>query len=82
MAEQTAGNGADSASETTPSSGPQQLILAPNGKLAILNCMGSFSLPEGLWSFPTPVPLLKRGPVGLIFQSGGSLGNWVKGASE
>ncbi|HEY7317309.1 MAG TPA: acetate--CoA ligase family protein [Candidatus Binatia bacterium] len=46
------------------------------------NCMGSFSLPEGLWSFPTPVPLLKRGPVGLIFQSGGSLGNWVKGASE
>jgi acetyltransferase len=44
--------------------------------------MGSFSLPEGLWSFPTPVPLLKRGPVGLIFQSGGSLGNWVKGASE
>ncbi|HXV78656.1 MAG TPA: acetate--CoA ligase family protein [Candidatus Binatia bacterium] len=46
------------------------------------NCMGSFSLPDGLWSFPTPVPLLKRGPVGLIFQSGGSLGNWVKGASE
>ena len=46
------------------------------------NCMGSFSLPEGLWSFPTPVPLLQKGPVGLIFQSGGSLGNWVKGASE
>lgn len=46
------------------------------------NCMGSFSLPEGLWSFPTAVPLLRRGPVGLIFQSGGSLGNWIKGASE
>ena len=46
------------------------------------NCMGVFSLPEGLWTFPTPVPLLKKGPVGLIFQSGGSLGNWVKGASE
>jgi acetyltransferase len=46
------------------------------------NCMGSFSLPEGLWSFPTPVPLLRKGPVGLIFQSGGSLGNWVKGVSE
>jgi acetyltransferase len=46
------------------------------------NCMGSFSLPEGLWSFPTPVPLLKQGPVGLIFQSGGSLGNWIKGAAE
>ncbi len=46
------------------------------------NCMGSFSLPDGLWSFPTPVPLLKQGPVGLIFQSGGSLGNWIKGAAE
>jgi acyl-CoA synthetase (NDP forming) len=46
------------------------------------NCMGAFSLPEGLWTFPTPVPLLKKGPVGLIFQSGGSLGNWVKGATE
>jgi acetyltransferase len=46
------------------------------------NCMGSFSLGEGLWTFPTPVPLLKKGPVGLIFQSGGSLGNWIKGASE
>jgi acyl-CoA synthetase (NDP forming) len=46
------------------------------------NCMGSFSLPEGLWSFPTSVPLLKKGPVGLVFQSGGSLGNWIKGASE
>jgi acyl-CoA synthetase (NDP forming) len=46
------------------------------------NCMGSFSLTEKLWSFPTPVPLLKPGPVGLVFQSGGSLGNWIKGASE
>src|SRR5438132_1771884 len=45
-------------------------------------CMGSCSLPEGRRSFPTPVPLLQKGPVGLIFQSGGSLGNWVKGASE
>ncbi len=46
------------------------------------NCMGSFSVREGLWSFPTPIPLLRSGPVGLIFQSGGSLGNWIKGASE
>ena len=46
------------------------------------NCMGSFSLAEGLWTFPTPVPLLRKGPVGLVFQSGGSLGNWIKGASE
>ncbi|MPZ76109.1 MAG: hypothetical protein GEU77_06255 [Deltaproteobacteria bacterium] len=46
------------------------------------NCMGSYSVPEGLWTFPTSTPLLKKGPVGLIFQSGGSLGNWIKGASE
>jgi len=46
------------------------------------NCMGSYSLPDGLWTFPTATPLLKKGPVGLIFQSGGSLGNWIKGATE
>ena len=41
------------------------------------NCMGSFSVREGLWSFPTAIPLLRPGAIGLIFQSGGSLGNWV-----
>jgi acetyltransferase len=46
------------------------------------NCMGCYSVSEGLWTFPTTTPLLKKGPVGLIFQSGGSLGNWIKGASE
>ncbi|MBI4528411.1 MAG: acetate--CoA ligase family protein [Deltaproteobacteria bacterium] len=46
------------------------------------NCMGSISVNEGLFSFPTAIPLVRPGPVGLIFQSGGSLGNWVKGASE
>ena len=46
------------------------------------NCMGSYSVNEGLWTFPTVTPLLKHGPVGLIFQSGGSLGNWIKGATE
>jgi acetate---CoA ligase (ADP-forming) len=46
------------------------------------NCMGSYSLDNGLWTFPTATPLLKKGPVGLIFQSGGSLGNWIKGATE
>src|SRR4026209_2038581 len=46
------------------------------------NCMVSFSVSEGLWTFPTATPLLKKGPVGLIFQSGGSLGNWIKGATE
>ena len=46
------------------------------------NCMGSYSLNNGLWTFPTATPLLKKGPVGLIFQSGGSLGNWIKGATE
>ncbi len=46
------------------------------------NCMGFYSVGAGLWTFPTATPLLKKGPVGLIFQSGGSLGNWIKGASE
>jgi acetyltransferase len=46
------------------------------------NCMGSYSVSEGLWTFPTATPLLKKGPVGLIFQSGGSLGNWIKGTTE
>src|ERR671918_3018275 len=44
--------------------------------------MVSYSLDNGLWIFPTVTPLLKKGPVGLIFQSGGSLGNWIKGATE
>jgi acetyltransferase len=44
--------------------------------------MGSYSVDEGLWTFPTVTPLLKKGPVGLIFQSGGTLGNWIKGATE
>ena len=46
------------------------------------NCMGAYSVAEGLWTFPTATPLLRKGPVGLIFQSGGSLGNWIKGATE
>lgn len=46
------------------------------------NCMGANSVREGLWGFATTVPLLSPGPLGLIFQSGGSLGNWLKGASE
>jgi acetyltransferase len=46
------------------------------------NCMGSYSVGEGLWTFPTATPLLRKGPVGLIFQSGGSLGNWIKGTTE
>src|SRR5688572_1537934 len=46
------------------------------------NCMGSYSVGEGLWTFPTATPLLKNGPVGLMYQGGGSLDNWIKGATE
>jgi len=46
------------------------------------NCMGTISVTEGQWCFPTALPLLRPGPVGMIFQSGGSLGNWIKGACE
>ena len=31
------------------------------------NCMGSYSVGEGLWTFPTATPLLKKGPGGLDF---------------
>ena len=46
------------------------------------NCMGTTSVREGLWTYSMTLPHLKPGPVGLIFQSGGSLGNWMKGAGE
>jgi acetate---CoA ligase (ADP-forming) len=46
------------------------------------NCMGTNSVSSGLWCFPTALPHLRPGPVGLVFQSGGSLGNWMKGAGE
>ncbi|MFQ5931741.1 MAG: CoA-binding protein, partial [Nitrospiraceae bacterium] len=46
------------------------------------NCMGTTSVREGLWTYSMTLPLLRPGPVGLIFQSGGSLGNWMKGAGE
>jgi len=46
------------------------------------NCMGTTSVREGLWTYSMKLPLLRPGPVGLIFQSGGSLGNWMKGAGE
>jgi acetyltransferase len=46
------------------------------------NCMGAISVDEGLWTVPVDFPHLRRGPVGLIFQSGGSLSSWVRAAGE
>ncbi|MFQ5850010.1 MAG: CoA-binding protein, partial [Candidatus Binatia bacterium] len=46
------------------------------------NCMGTTSVREGLWTYSMTLPLLRPGPVGVVFQSGGSLGNWMKGAGE
>ena len=46
------------------------------------NCMGTTSVREGHWTYAMTLPLLRPGPVGLIFQSGGSLGNWMKGSCE
>ncbi len=46
------------------------------------NCMGTTSVREGHWTYSMTMPLLRPGPVGLIFQSGGSLGNWMKGGCE
>lgn len=46
------------------------------------NCMGTVSVRDGQWCFPTLFPNLWPGPVGLIFQSGGSLGAWLRTAGE
>ena len=44
---------------------------------------GFYSVGEGLWTFPDrDAVAARKGSVGLIFQSGGSLGNWIKGATE
>jgi acetate---CoA ligase (ADP-forming) len=43
------------------------------------NCMGSISLPERLLFYPTPrVRGLPAGPVGVVFQSGGTFQFWLE----
>lgn len=43
------------------------------------NCMGSISLPERLLFYPTPrVRGLPNGPVGVVFQSGGTFQFWLE----
>jgi acyl-CoA synthetase (NDP forming) len=46
------------------------------------NCMGSMSVSEGFWTIPVDLAHIRPGPVGLIFQSGGSLSNWLRAAGE
>ncbi len=46
------------------------------------NCMGAASVTRGMMTYAQRQPLLKPGPVAAVFQSGGSLGNWMKGAAE
>ena len=46
------------------------------------NCMGAASVNQRMMTYAQRQPLLKPGPVGAVFQSGGSLGNWMKGAAE
>ena len=43
------------------------------------NCMGAISLPERLLFYPTPrVRGLPQGPVGVVFQSGGTFQFWLE----
>ena len=43
------------------------------------NCMGAISLPERLLFYPTPrVRSLPQGPVGVVFQSGGTFQYWLE----
>ena len=44
--------------------------------------MGAASVNQRMMTYAQRQPLLKPGPVGAVFQSGGSLGNWMKGAAE
>lgn len=46
------------------------------------NCMGVASVEQRMMTYAQRQPLLRPGPVGAVFQSGGSLGNWMKGAAE
>ena len=46
------------------------------------NCMGAASVNQRMMTYAQRQPLLKSGPVAAVFQSGGSLGNWMKGAAE
>jgi acetyltransferase len=46
------------------------------------NCMGTFSMPDGLMCYPNSrLRDLARGPVGGIFHSGGTLGYWFAQAA-
>lgn len=45
------------------------------------NCMGSVSLPKDLLFYPSPrIRGLKRGPTGVVFQSGGTFMFWLQQA--
>jgi acetate---CoA ligase (ADP-forming) len=47
------------------------------------NCMGSFSFRERLFAYPnTELCNVPPGPIGVIFQSGGTLQFWLKSAAE
>ena len=47
------------------------------------NCMGTFSLPQGVLQYPTTrLRNLPRGPVGGVFHSGGTLGYWFAQAAQ
>ena len=47
------------------------------------NCMGTFSLPKDMLQYPTSrLRNLKKGPIGGIFHSGGTLGYWFARAAQ
>ncbi len=47
------------------------------------NCMGSYSFREKLFAYPnTELCSIPPGPVGAVFQSGGTLQFWLKSAAE
>jgi acetate---CoA ligase (ADP-forming) len=61
----------------------KQFVATSKLRVSGPNCMGSFSYPERLFAYPnSELGTVPPGPVGGIFQSGGTLQFWVKSAAE
>jgi acyl-CoA synthetase (NDP forming) len=75
----------DGESEASRTRGAWLKNFLATGRLRISgpNCMGSFSYRERLFAYPnTELCSVPPGPIGCIFQSGGTLQFWLKSAAE
>jgi acetyltransferase len=80
-----ASNVGDGESEASRERGAWLKNFVATSKLRVSgpNCMGSFSYREKLFAYPnTELCKLPPGPVAVLFQSGGILQFWMKGAAD